>query len=50
VLYVYGVSRLLRNEPGLVLGAVGVIAITITISELLANRVAFTSAYNWFHM
>ena len=20
------------------------------VSELLANRVAFTSAYNWFHM
>jgi hypothetical protein len=50
MLYVYGVSRLLRNEPGLVLGAVGMIAITITILELLANRVAFISAYNWFHM
>jgi hypothetical protein len=49
-LYVYGLSRLLRNEQGLVLGAVGAIAITIMISELLANRVAFTSAYNWFHM
>jgi tetrahydromethanopterin S-methyltransferase subunit C len=50
MLYVYGLSRLLRHEPGLVLGAVGAIAITITILELLANRVAFTSAYNWFHM
>jgi len=50
LLYVYGLSRLLRNQPGLVLGAVGAIAITITISELLANRVAFTSSYNWFHM
>jgi hypothetical protein len=43
-------SRLLRDKPGLVLGAVGAIAITITISELLANRVVFTSSYNWFHM
>jgi hypothetical protein len=49
-LYVYGLSRLLRNEPGLVLGAIGAIAIIITVSDLLANRVAFTSAYNWFHM
>jgi uncharacterized membrane protein len=49
-LYVYGLSRLLRHKPGLVLGTVGAIAITITISEVLANRVAFTSPYNWFHM
>jgi hypothetical protein len=48
--YVYGLSRLLRNESGLLLGAVGAIAIIITVSDLLANRVAFTSAYNWFHM
>jgi hypothetical protein len=49
-LYVYGLNRLLRGMPGLVLGAVGAIAIMITISEALTNRVAFTSAYNWFHM
>jgi hypothetical protein len=49
-LYVYGLSRLLLGESGLVLGAIGAIAITITVSDLLANRVAFTSAYNWFHM
>jgi hypothetical protein len=49
-LYVYGLNRLLRRTPDLALGAVGAIAITITISEVLANRVAFTSAYNWFHM
>jgi len=49
-LYVYGLSRLLRNDSGLLLGAIGTIAITITVSDLLANRVAFTSAYNWFHM
>src|SRR5262245_10975223 len=50
ILYVYGVSRLLRHEPRLVVGVVGAIAVSITISELLANRVAFTSPYNWFHM
>lgn len=49
-LYVYGLSRLPRNDRGLVLAAIGAIAITITISDLLANRVAFTSAYNWIHM
>jgi hypothetical protein len=50
MVYVYGLSRLLRNKPNLVLGALGAIAIAITFSDLLANRVAFTSAYNWFHM
>jgi Predicted membrane protein (DUF2142) len=50
MLYVYGLSRILLDEPNLVLGAVGAIAIAITFSDLLANRVAFTSAYNWFHM
>ena len=49
-LYVYGIDRLLRSRPGLVLGAIGIIAITISISEFLANRVAFTSTYNWFHL
>jgi len=49
-LYVYGLSRLLRNQTNLVLAAIGAIAITITLLEVLANRVAFTSAYNWFHM
>jgi Predicted membrane protein (DUF2142) len=49
-LYIYGLSRLLWERAGLVLGAVSAIAFTITISDLLANRVAFTSAYNWFHM
>ena len=43
-------SCVLRNRPRLVLGAIGAIAITITVSDLLANRVAFTSAYNWFHL
>jgi hypothetical protein len=50
MLYVYGLSRLLRNDAKLVLGVVGAIAIIITVSDALANSVAFTSAYNWFHM
>jgi hypothetical protein len=49
-LYVYGLSRVLRGMPGVALVAVGAIEITITISEVLANGVAFTSAYNWFQM
>jgi hypothetical protein len=49
-LYVYGLSRLLRTVPALILAAVGAIAIAITTSEFLANRVAFTSVYNWFHL
>jgi len=49
-LYVYGLNRLLRGLPGLALGALAAIAIIITMSEALANRVAFSSAYNWFHM
>jgi hypothetical protein len=48
--YVYGLSRLLRTLPALILAAVGAIAIAITTSEFLANRIAFTSVYNWFHL
>jgi hypothetical protein len=36
--------------PGVALVAVGAIAITISISEVLATGVAFTTAYNWVHM
>jgi hypothetical protein len=61
LVYVYGLNRILRALAAVVsanwrdssrgdLGAVAAIAITITISEFQANRVAFTSAYNWFHM
>jgi uncharacterized membrane protein len=50
MLYVYALNRLLRARSGLVLGAVAAIAIAVTISDFLANRVAFTSVYNWFHM
>ncbi len=50
MLYVYGLHRLLRAVPALVLTATIAIAITITISEFLANRVAFASEYNCFHM
>jgi hypothetical protein len=49
-LYVYGLNRLLDGVPARVIVAVGAIAIIITISSVLANRVAFTSGYNWFHM
>ena len=49
-LYVYGLNRLFQGVSRLTLGAAGTIAIAITISEFLADRVAFTSAYNWFHM
>ncbi len=50
MLYVYGLGRTLRAVPPLVLAAVGAIAVAITVSEFLANSVAFASAYNWFHM
>jgi hypothetical protein len=50
MLYVYGLSRLLRNDANLLHGIVGAIAVTITVSDALANSVAFTSAYNWLHM
>ena len=49
MLYVYGLNRLLRAVPALVLAAVGAIVIAITISEFFVNSVAFASAYNWFH-
>ena len=50
LLYVYGLQRLLRAVPALVLPALVAIAIAITISESFANGVAFASVYNWFHM
>ena len=50
MLYAYALNRLLRARSDLVLGAVTAIAIAVTISDFLANRVAFTSAYNWFHI
>jgi hypothetical protein len=50
MLYVYGLNRLLRARPSLVLPAIAAIVIAITVSEFFANSVAFASAYNWFHM
>jgi hypothetical protein len=50
ILYVYGLNRLLRAQYGPVLGVIAGIASVITISDFLANSVAFTSVYNWFHM
>jgi hypothetical protein len=49
-LYVYGLNRLLRATPALVLATIVAFTVAITTSEFLANRVAFSSAYNWFHM
>lgn len=50
MLYVYGLNRLLRARSALVLATIVAMALAISASELLANRVAFSSAYNWFHM
>jgi hypothetical protein len=50
LLYVYGLHRLLRALPALVLPALVASATAITISESFANGVAFASVYNWFHM
>jgi hypothetical protein len=50
LLYVYGLHRLLRAVPALVLPVLVAIATAITISESFANGVAFASVYNWFHM
>jgi hypothetical protein len=49
-LYLYGLNRLLRATPALVLATIVAVTVAITTSEFLANRVAFSSAYNWFHM
>ena len=49
-LYVYGLNRLLPARSALVLGTIVAITLAISTSEFLANRVAFSSAYNWFHM
>jgi hypothetical protein len=49
IFYVYGLSRVVRR-PRLVLPTMVAIVLVITVSDTLANRVAFASAYNWFHM
>jgi hypothetical protein len=49
-LYVYGLNRLGRSIPVVVLACISAIAMAITIAEVLANGVVFTSAYNWFHL
>jgi len=49
-LYVYGLNRLLGRAPGFLVAAIAAIAIAVAVSDVLANHVAFTSAYNWFHM
>jgi hypothetical protein len=49
-LYVYSLNRLLRATPALVLATIVAVIVAITTSEFLANRVAFGSVYNWFHL
>ena len=39
-----------QSRTVVILGAVEAIDIFVSVSDLLANRIAFTSAYNWFHM
>jgi hypothetical protein len=50
LLYVYGLGRLLHRSSVLVLPTLTLILVVVTTSDAFANRVAFSSAYNWFHM
>src|SRR5207237_10446494 len=48
MLYIYGLNRLLRAPPALVLAAIFSVPVALTISEFFANGVDFASVYNWF--
>jgi hypothetical protein len=50
LVYVYGLERLLHRWPAVVLPVLSAVMILIAISDAFANRVAFSSAYNWFHL
>jgi hypothetical protein len=50
LLYVYALSRLFHRWPVLLLATTVAIALAITVAEVQMNSVAFSSAYNWFHM
>jgi hypothetical protein len=50
LLYVYALARFFQRWPVLLLATSAAIALLITITDACANRVAFSSAYNWFHM
>ena len=52
VLYVYGFERLLRRLHGerLLLLVLAIMLALVTTSEVIVNRVAFSSEHNWFHL
>jgi hypothetical protein len=50
LVYIYGLDRLLHRSPVLVLPALTLILVVVMTADAFANRVAFSSAYNWFHM
>jgi hypothetical protein len=50
LVYVYALDRLLHRWPAVVLPVLSAIMILVAISDAFANRVAFSSAYNWFHL
>ncbi|MFN2541700.1 MAG: DUF2142 domain-containing protein [Chthoniobacterales bacterium] len=50
LVYVYGLDRLLQRWPFLLLPVLGVVMIIVMAADAFANRVAFSSPYNWFHM
>jgi predicted membrane protein DUF2142 len=52
VLYVYGLERLLRRLHGerLLLLVLAIMLALVTTSEVIVNRVAFSSEHNWFHL
>jgi hypothetical protein len=48
--YVYGMSYLLRRaSPGVSLFVLGLMLTFVTTSEIIINRVVFSSEHNWFH-
>jgi hypothetical protein len=51
-LYVYGLDCVLRwvKRKWLVMPVLAGICLLMTASEILANRPAFASDYNWFHL
>jgi hypothetical protein len=50
LVYVYGISYLFRRaNPVISLAVLGLILTFGTSSEIIINRVVFTSEHNWFH-
>ena len=50
LVYVYGLERLLYRWPALFLPLLTVMLLVVAATDAFANRVAFSSSYNWFHM